>query len=456
MSNTCDLSKAAIEYKKKLSKSFISLNPEKLNEYFYGETFHVTRKYDGQFTVLFFEGDAVLAFNSSGKEFPPLPCITEAAACLKEAKVQKAVLAAELYADESGGRTRVFHSLSALADPGKHGTLRLAFFDILSIDGEEWDAYQKGGDYGNTHKKLSGIFKSGMCAPVKYCAVKSKDEVRKIFDEWVTEGGSEGLVIYGKTQSAAKAKPTLNVDVAVIGFSEGDTPETIRTLLFALLTEDGGYQVLGRTGSGLNEDQKKELWKQLMPQTVKSNYVEVDSNHVAFHFVKPGLVMELNAIEVLIENSRGPMRDPVLSWQNNEWKHSGTAAGYSLLSPVIVRMRPDKTPDGAGIGQLSGYVFNPHTEADAAQGEDSPSTVLKREVYQKPGAKMMVQKFMAWKTNKKAAQFPEYVFSYTNFSSGRAAPLSIDVRISSSEEQIMKIYQDFVTKNVAKGWVPAS
>ena len=184
-------------YKKKLSGNFFTLTPDKIDQYLNGDNFHVTRKYDGQLAVLFFDGETVSAYNSGGNEYPALPCVGEAAACLKKAKVKEAILAAELYTDESKGRTRVFHSLAAVSDAAKQNTLRLAPFDIISFNGEEWDVFQKGGSYGDTHKKLSNIFNEAgaICAPVRYSVANSRDAVKKLFDDWVTGEGSEGLVV---------------------------------------------------------------------------------------------------------------------------------------------------------------------------------------------------------------------------------------------------------------------
>ena len=43
--------------------------------------------------------------------------------------------------------------------------------------------------------------------------------------------------------------------------------------------------------------------------------------------------------------------------------------------------------------------------------------------------------------------------NYTNFSPTRGEPLKKDVRVSSSEEQILELLNAFKEKNVKKGWV---
>jgi hypothetical protein len=347
----------------------------------------------------------------------------------------------------------VFDAIAALGSTEKQETLRLAFFDILQLENAAWNTV-----YSETYKKLSGIFTHDLyCAPVRCKEVTSKAKVKEIFDQWVNGEGSEGLVVRSLTSTAVKIKPRLSVDVAIIGFSESDIPGFVRTLLYALVNEDGTYQIIGRTGNGLNGDQKKELWNQLMPLKVPSNYVEIDSNHVAFHLIKPMRVMELSVGDVLCETSSGGITNPVLKFNSDHFNHTGTAPGFSFVSAVIERFRDDKKPDEVGtrISQISERFYRPAVSHNRGMDNLAPSKLLVRDVYIKESASPMVMKFMVWKTNKETANYPSFVFSFTNFSTGRADPLTVDMRVSNSEDQIMSIYRDFVAKNVKPGWLLA-
>ena len=65
----------------------------------------------------------------------------------------------------------------------------------------------------------------------------------------------------------------------------------------------------------------------------------------------------------------------------------------------------------------------------------------------------MVQKFVVWKTNKEASgMFPAYILHHTDYSCGRKDALKRDIRVSSSEEQIMKFLDEFLAENIKKGW----
>lgn len=66
----------------------------------------------------------------------------------------------------------------------------------------------------------------------------------------------------------------------------------------------------------------------------------------------------------------------------------------------------------------------------------------------------MVRKFVLWKTNKEneSDEFPAYVLHYTDYSPNRKSPLSREVRVSSSEEQISAFFDQFREEYIKKGW----
>ena len=65
-----------------------------------------------------------------------------------------------------------------------------------------------------------------------------------------------------------------------------------------------------------------------------------------------------------------------------------------------------------------------------------------------------IQKFLAWKTNKENNNigYPSYVLHYTNYSPTRKDPLKREVRISNSKKQIIELLNQFIEKNIKKGW----
>ncbi len=448
-------STTAINYKKNVCKNYISINQEQMETRMGGTEFYVTRKYDGELNVIFYNGKETFILNRSGRVRTGLPCTEEAGKLLEAAGVKSAIIPAELYVDESKGRTRVFDVLKAVADKNALGTLKLAPFDVLEIDGENLKAQS----YTETFNKITEIFaKSALCQPVRFKKVDSKNAVKELYEKWVVEENAEGLVVRSELPIVYKVKPRYTIDVAVVGFSEGtaESKGQVRSLLLAMMPEEGKYQIIGRTGNGFDEEFKKALMQKLTPKIIESRYIETDSNHVAFHMIEPEMVIELIVNDVLFETPSGAIPNPVLEIVNGQYKLYNTVDGVSFVYPIFERIREDKrcVYEDVRLAQISEFAYLPDTETNSKEVQAATSEIIHRDVYKKTsGAKLMVQKFLVWKTNKEhLANYPAYVFHYTNFSSERKEPLQRDVRVSNDEAQIMQLMNEFTEANVKKGW----
>ena len=77
---------------------------------------------------------------------------------------------------------------------------------------------------------------------------------------------------------------------------------------------------------------------------------------------------------------------------------------------------------------------------------------LERKVYKKvSGSKVMIHKFLIWKTNKEASgKYPAYVFYHTDFSNSRKEMIKRDMAFSSDETQIREILSAEIADNIKK------
>ena len=448
-----DSAQKAILYKKEVTKNYINLNSEQIDLRLGGTEFYVTRKYDGEMNVLFYDGDNAAIINRSGKVRTGLPCVEDARNALKAAGITQAIIPGELFVDQSKGRTRVFDVLAALADQAGKDTLRLAFFDLLELSGQPF----KANSYNETFSKINELFGSAkLCRVVECKPCKSKAEVKDIYAKWVEEEGAEGLVVRTELPLVYKVKPRYTIDVAIVGFSEGtdDAKGQVRSLLLAMMPGEGKYQLIGKTGNGFTTDDKIALLGRLEPLIMDSQYIETDSNHVAFHMVKPEIVIELMINDVLFETTTGVIENPVLTIENDVYQSQGNIPGLSVVFPIFVRYRDDKSVvyEDVRIEQVNEFSYLAAPEV-TTKDSLTPSQLLMREVYKKEsGGKLMVRKFIVWKTNKPAPYYPGYVFHYTDFSSDRKEPLQREVVISDYEDQIMDICRQSIAANIKKGW----
>ena len=440
----------AIKYKKNVAGRFVAVEGAKIKQLVGGTRFSVTRKIDGHLQVVFFRDGRCTMLNAQGKQKADgLKCLDIFAESLKAAGVKSAAVAAELYFPAESGRPRCSDVISALADSGKKDLLRLAPFDIIELDGAPWTPE----DYADTHGKLCALFKDEAVLPVQMRSASSSDEVREIYDEWVEGEGAEGLVVHSDSHIIWKVKPRHSIDAAVIGYTTSD--RGLRDLMLAVRREDGLFQMFAVGSNGFSEEDRLKIVERLAGLHVESQYVLSDSRGIAYQMIRPELVFEVSVLELVARGNDDKVKmNPLLRFDDAQgWLLEGTTPGVKALSVTIERERTDKTPSETDvrISQLTDIC--PFEEEEApAKGE--ASTLLERRVFKKEtGGKVMLHKFLLWKTNKEqTGRYPAYVFFHTDFSSGRKEMIKRDMAYSSDEGQIREIFKAEIAANVKKGW----
>lgn len=451
-----ETSSKALAYKKNFLKTFIAIYPQLIDQRLGDGRYYVTRKYDGEFATIVYEDGCAVTINRSGRTRIGLPCAEEVAAILKKAGVKQAIIPAEIYVDDTDKRTRTHDLLHALSQKGDVSILRLAAFDILELNNQPY----KPENYIQTHKQLSAWFAKGkLVKPVEMEVSESAAGVKEIYRKWVDEGTAEGLVVRSDLPFVFKIKPRHYLDAVVIGYTEGtgDQKGTVRTFLIAMIPEEGKYQVVGHVGGGMKEKLKNTMLKYFETRVVPSDFIESDSNYVAFRMVKPDTVMEFSIRDVIYETANGAVVNTLLTYEDERWKVGDTVTGISFIAPVFERFREDKSANATDVrlSQIEDFAsFEPEEIVNTPITEKAESKMILREVYTKQlGDKSMIQKYIILKTNKEeTGNFPAYVLHYTNYSSNRQEPLQREIRISDSRDQIIGLYQKYIDENIKKGW----
>lgn len=440
----------AIDYKKNIANKFALVEGANLKMRIGGDSHYVTRKIDGHMQIAFFDGNATTLLNSNGKEKAQgLKCIDALTNALKDANVGQAIIAAELYLPAQCGRPRHSDVARALADDSMKDELRLAPFDIVELNEAPWQA----ANYGETHAKLSEIFKTAEVEPVQMLHASDTNQVQAIYDEWVVDEGAEGLVIHSGN-IVWKVKPRHTLDAAVIGYTT--TERGIRSLMFAMRRDDGLFQMFTQGSTGMSEEQRAKVAGRLAKSHVESQYVLSDSRGIAYQMVKPELVYEISVVELVAKGNDDKVRmNPLLRYDAAKgWLMEGTTPGVSAINISVDRERDDKKPTATDVrvSQLSDLV--PFEEVEIVGQQLEKSTLLERRVFKKvSGAKVMLHKFLLWKTNKEqTGRYPAYIVFHTDYSNGRKDMVKTDMAYTSSEEQARKILADEMAANIKKGW----
>jgi hypothetical protein len=442
----------AIDYKKNIAGKFVLVEGAKLKQRVDGKRLCVTRKIDGHMQVVFWQEGKAFMLNATGNQKADgIKCLDVFADALKKSGVKSAIIAAELYLPNPDGRPRCGDVLAALADDAKKDLLCLAPFDIIELDGQPW----KPEHYGDTHNQLCILFQEEQVRPVQMRNASSAQEVQDIYDEWVVGEGAEGLVIHSESPIVWKVKPRHSIDAAIIGYTSGDLG--IRDLMFAVRREDGLFQMFAVGSAGLSEKERKTIAGSLSKAHAESQYVLSDSRGIAYQMVRPEQVYELSVIELVSQGNDGKIRmNPLLKCDEEKgWLLEGNTPGVSVMGLSIVQERPDKKPTESDIRVTQLTDICPFEELGASAVKLEPSTLLERRVFKKEsGGKVMIHKFLIWKTNKEASgRYPAYVFYHTDFSSGRKEMLKRDLATSSDEAQIRAIFTAEIVANVKKGWM---
>ena len=442
----------AIDYKKNVAGRFVLVEGAKLKQRIDGERFAVTRKIDGHMQVVFYVNGQVFMLNASGKQkAEQLKCLDAFAEAVKTAGLKQAVIAAELYLPRPEGRPRCGDVQAALADDAKRDQLALAPFDIVELDGEKWHAEH----YADTHNKLCTIFQNEQVKPVQMRNASSKDEVQEIFDEWVGGEGAEGLVVHSESHIVWKVKERHTIDAAVIGYTTAD--RGIRDLMFAVRRPDGLFQMFVLGSTGLTDEQRADIAKRLSTKHVESQYVLSDSRGIAYQMVKPELVFEISVLELVARGNDDKIKmNPLLKFDEAQgWLMEGTTPGVTALGITLERERADKQPNETDvrISQLTDICPFEEPEGGSALSLQ-PSTLLERHVYKKvSGAKVMLHKFLLWKTNKEqSGRYPAYIIYHTDYSSSRKEMIKRDMLYSNDEQQIRELLAAEIADNIKKGW----
>lgn len=125
----------------------------------------------------------------------------------------------------------------------------------------------------------------------------------------------------------------------------------------------------------------------------------------------------------------------------------------SVLGLTLGRERDDKTPNTTDIRISQLTDLCPFEDAETV-GKMEKSELRVRRIFKKEQkGKVMLHKFLVWKTNKESTgRYPAYILYHTDYSSSRKDLLKRDMLYSNSEEQILQLLDAEIVGNIKKGW----
>ncbi|HEV7643526.1 MAG TPA: hypothetical protein VGO50_06220 [Pyrinomonadaceae bacterium] len=446
------------EYKRRLSGMMRPISSEDISRILHANGYYASRKYDGEFVLLAFDGNDVLSINPRGTVRGGLPAYEEAEKLLKKAKVKSCLLGAEIYMPTGNKKAnKVYQVSSTLRNPSSEAELEklsVAIYDVVEFNDDPITSA------GDAVKLIDKLFEKGtLIHPAEYKIAKDLKVVRELFKEWVTDGGSEGLVVRHDQAGWYKIKERHSIDTAIIGFSEGtdDRKGMLHDLLVAVMRKDGTFHEFARVGGGYTDDDRKTIVSQLKRRVAPSDYVAVNSDFVAYEMIEPGPVVEISALDLISEGAKGdPIKKMVLEWTGERYQSLARMPLASVISPQFIRMREDKEAnvEDVNIRQLEAFINVEESERSAREEQAPDSKLIERVVYTKVmKGQQMVRKLLMWKTNKeKTENYPSYVVYLTDFSPNRQNPLEREIRVAKTEKVARKWFERLAEENFVSGW----
>jgi DNA ligase-1 len=123
---------------------------------------------------------------------------------------------------------------------------------------------------------------------VENLRIKSHEDIRKIFDDYV-KSGKEGIIVknlnslyvYERSENWIKFKEIKTADLAIVDMKIGDPGSKFANTCGALICESADHKLQVNVGSGLSEEQRNYFWNnkdKMIGQIVEVEYNTIISN----------------------------------------------------------------------------------------------------------------------------------------------------------------------------------
>ncbi|HOC93958.1 MAG TPA: AAA family ATPase [bacterium] len=441
-------------YKRNVAGQYQSVPPDEIHRKVPPGVHIVSPKIDGEQWFVYSDGGgSTMLLSPTGRAITGIPLTDEAARIIGGRRI---LVAGELFANGKPGRPRVHDVVAALGGGTDADVERLKFapFDLLQNGNE--DACRL--PFQGRVELLRGLFSGSVCLrPVDFRRADGADAVAALFDEWVTRGGAEGIVVRCADGRILKIKPEITIDAAIVGFSE--TGCGIGRLLLALMRPDGKFQLIGSVGTGFTDEERAAFHRALSGDPVPAAYRKATPEGALYRFVRPRIVVEVKCNDLLTHRSDGSaIRRMALNYSDEKgWTPIRNVPSVSMINAVFLRIREDKTVEPVAIrfSQVTDIAPVEDTGTDTVAGPMPAPLIVRREVYSKTtGDRRLIRKLVVWKTNRETADplWPQYIAFFTDFAPGRKEPLKTELRVASSLETIQPHVDEWLAANIKCGW----
>ncbi len=293
-------------------------------------------KYDGMRTLVEKKGNRIWLFTRRLEDVTAqFPDLVEL--CRKNLLFVEGIVEGETLAiDPKTGRPLPFQELSKrihrkydIEKMAKEIPIQINFFDCIYVDGEE--VWKK--PFKERRAILEEVIdeEKGKFLLAKQIKTKDIKEIEEFYQSALDQG-QEGIMIknllapyqpgkrVGYMYKIKPEKETLDVVIVGAEWGEGRRANWLGSFVLAVRDEETGeFLEIGKMGTGLTDEQFKEITERLKPYIIAEKGKEVK--------LKPVLVIEVGFQELQ--------------------KSPNYNSGFALRFPKLVRFRDDKSPEEA-------------------------------------------------------------------------------------------------------------
>lgn len=446
-----DLIDRLIAYKRRVAGNYRPVTPEEM-KLLPASNYLVSEKIDGELWFLVLDGKDSFFTNPSGKVIHGnLPILEEAVSLPKGD-----ILIGELHAVGTSERPRVGDLSSVLSETGqaRYTDLRFAVFDVLAATVDESPV-----PYPEKLAKIKKTLASTQpIKPIESHGLSTAADIQEFFTKHVVEGKAEGIVIRHESGLIYKAKPHIEIDAVIVGYTKRvDQIDQARSILLALMWPDETFQILGACGHLGTDIERAALLSQLESDSCPSQVRVASENGGLYTFVKPKLVAQIKLTDIQKDRSDGtPTLTHKMIATDQGWESKGQSPFGRPIHPVLQRIRSDKLANShdVRVSQVDALFSSEPNEPNLSI-DSSKSEIVRREVWTKETkGQKAVRKLVVIKTNKPTGtpHQPAFVVHWTDYSAGRASPLDREVKLAQSYEGANMIAEALIAENIKKGW----
>ncbi len=436
------------QYKSHIASSYKLITNEQISELPKGKLF-VSKKYDGLFCCLVINGKDKKFIMPSGKEVPADTALTKE---LQKLKIKEdIIIAGELYVAGTETKRERYADVHVALSTKKDTSMCFIAFDVIQSQEENLDTYADKLTY------LSKIIKNTKYLSVIQAEELEANKIEANFNKIVEQQQNEGLIIRNDRR-IYKMKRNIDLDLVVLGYTLQEK-DTVRSISLALALENNQFVHVGSVGTLGTDKQRKELFTAVAKLNCPSPYRLAASDGSLYQLVRPELVVSVIVKDIQNELSDStPVTHMAFCMQADQLEPLHLTPSVSILNANLSEIRHDKQPTSADCGvqqieRVGFFIKDIKTDVKKQISMMQESSVIEREVYTKSGKNgTAVKKFIILETHKEKFGYPKYLFYFLDLSESRAEPLKRDVRPFSDIKLGKKIMQDYLDKNIKKGW----